>query len=100
MLADPAALEPYQKRDQPFPVDAIVLKEEYEFTDVTCQGPILQWTVMSRLEAMSSEKTLDWRWQRVDKNRHVVSQNASRCYNCHAGCTDALGGYEYTCTVP
>ena len=99
-MPDPAAKDPYLNRDQPFPTDAVLLKEEYDFSDTTCSGEILRWTVMSRLEQGSSPDTLDWRWQTVDPERHVVEQDPPRCQGCHSGCTAATDGYEGTCTVP
>src|SRR5688500_17982290 len=46
ILADPElAMPAYLGRDQPFPVGAVLLKEEYDFGDDTCDGDILQWTV-------------------------------------------------------
>lgn len=100
ILADPAALAPYQDRAEPFPVGAVVLKEEYDFSDLACEGPIKQWTVMTRLAEGSSPDTLDWAWQRVDKQRQVVSEDEPRCINCHTGCGVAPEGYEGTCAVP
>ena len=100
ILASPSALEPYQNRAAPFPVDAVVLKEEYDFGDLTCEGPIKQWTVMRRLPDDSSPDTLDWAWQRVDLDRNVVDQDASRCIGCHTACGMPPDGYEWTCALP
>lgn len=100
ILASPTALEPYQGRVEPFPVDAIVLKEEYEFGDLTCSGPIKQWTVMRRLETGSSPETLDWAWQRVDVGRNVLDQDKPLCIGCHQGCGMAPEGYDWTCAMP
>jgi hypothetical protein len=100
ILASPSALEPYQGRALPFPDEAVVLKEEYDFGDLTCEGPIKQWTVMRRLPAGSSPDTLDWAWQRVDLSRKVLDEDADRCINCHSGCGLAPDGYEGTCAMP
>lgn len=100
ILASPDALEPYQGRVEPFPVDAVVIKEEYDFGDITCEGPIKQWTVMTRLPDGSSPDTLDWAWQRVDLSRKVVDEDAARCINCHSGCGNLPDGYEGTCAMP
>jgi hypothetical protein len=100
ILASPSALGPYQGRVDPFPVDAVVLKEEYDFGDLTCAGPVKQWTVMRRLPDDSSPDTLDWSWQRVDADRNVVDQDASRCIGCHQSCGVAPDGYEWTCALP
>jgi len=40
VLADPRAVDAYRLRDRPFPTGAVVLKEEYDFSDDTCTGPI------------------------------------------------------------
>lgn len=100
ILASPSALAPYQDRMEPFPVDAVVLKEEYEFDDPTCEGPIKQWTVMRKLAEGSSPDTLDWTWQTVDLERNVVDQDEASCFGCHAGCGVAPDGYEGTCAIP
>jgi hypothetical protein len=100
ILADPAARTPYEGRVVPFPVDAVVLKEEYDFGDTTCEGPIKQWTVMQKLAAESSPDTLDWSWQRVDGDRMVVEEDPPRCIGCHTGCGVAPDGYDGTCAVP
>ncbi|MCA9620462.1 MAG: cytochrome P460 family protein [Myxococcales bacterium] len=100
ILADPAALGPYRDRTAPFPEGAVVLKEEFEFDDVTCEGPIKQWTVMVRLADGAATDQLDWRWQRVTPTREVAAEDEARCSACHSGCTPAAGGYEWTCAVP
>jgi hypothetical protein len=100
ILAGPSALEPYQGRLTPFPVDAVVLKEEYDFGDLTCEGPIKQWTVMQRLPTGSSPSTLDWTWQRVDAQRKVLDTDVPRCIGCHTACGVGPDGYEGTCAVP
>jgi hypothetical protein len=100
ILADAAAFGPYSKRDQPFPVGAVVLKEEFDIADTNCTGPIKQWTVMKRLAKGSAPKTLDWAWEQVDTKRNVVGRDTPRCIGCHTGCTPAENGYENTCAVP
>lgn len=100
VLASPDALAPYQDRDQPFFAGAVVLKEEYDFGDSSCSGPIKQWTVMVKQAQGSAPAALDWKWQQVDAQRNVDSEDAAGCINCHSGCTDTSGGYDYTCTVP
>ncbi len=100
ILADPQALGPYTRRDGPFPVGAIVLKEEFDFADTGCAGPVTQWTVMQRLEDGAAPDQLDWRWQRVDADRKVTGDGEPRCAGCHAGCDAAADGHDWTCAVP
>ncbi len=100
ILASPEALEPYMTRGMPFPEGAVVVKEEYEFGDIACEGPIKQWTVMRRLADDSSPDTLDWAWQRVDFDRHVRSSDEPRCIGCHMGCGVAPDGHDWTCALP
>lgn len=100
ILAGPTALEPYQSRSEPFPVGALLLKEEYDFGDVDCSGPIVQWTVMQRVAEGSAPDLLDWNWQRVDSERAVVDVDGPRCVNCHTGCGAAPDGYQGTCALP
>jgi hypothetical protein len=100
VLADPIALAAYENRDEPFPIGATVVKEEYEFGDTTCEGPIQQWTVMQKLEVGSSTATLDWSWQRVDALRVVLDADERRCISCHTACGRPPDGYDGTCTIP
>jgi hypothetical protein len=100
ILVDPSGREAYEGRTVPFPEGAVVLKEEYDFGDVTCEGPIKQWTVMRRLPDGSSPDTLDWAWQRVDLQREVVEEDAARCIGCHQSCGQAPDGYGWTCAMP
>ena len=98
VLADDLALAAYRDREEPFPVGAIVLKEEYDFGDVTCSGTVLQWSVMERLPE-GNDDLKNWHWQQIDITGAVVSDNAVRCAGCHGDCV-APDGYENTCTVP
>jgi Cytochrome P460 len=99
VLADPAALEPYQARDADFPVGSVVLKEEHDFGDADCSGAPVRYTVMTRLAAGSSPSTLDWYWQDVDATRKVVTEDGPLCIGCHTGCGVPPDGYQGTCTV-
>lgn len=100
VLADPAALAPYQDRAEPFPVGATIVKEQYDFGDSDCSGPIVRWTIMQRLEDGSAPADLDWAWEALDADFHV-EQDADLigCPECHMGC-DPPGGYMGTCTEP
>lgn len=100
MLVDPTAERAYQQRDTPFPVAAVVLKEEYEFSDIDCEGPVLQWTVMRRLAEGSGEDTSGWAWQRVNSERRVMSEDDARCTSCHSSCGRPPDGYQGTCSIP
>ena len=100
VLADPAALAPYQTRSAPFPPGAIVLKAEHDFADDDCTGPVVEWTVMTRLAAGTAPGLLDWSWQRVDGDRRVVSEDEPRCAGCHADCGGPPDGHDGTCAVP
>ena len=100
ILADPAALVPYDGRVEPFPEGAIVLKEEYDFGDIACAGEIIEWTVMQRLPTGSSASTLDWAWQELDADRRVLTEDEPRCISCHQGCGVPPDGYDGTCASP
>ena len=100
VLADPTALAAYEDRSEPFPEGAVVIKEEYEFGDIDCTGPIKQWTAMEKLPVGSAPDMLDWRWQRVDADGIVVAEDTPRCAGCHSVCGMPPDGYDGTCTVP
>jgi hypothetical protein len=98
VLADVLAFGPYVNRDALFPEGALLVKEEYDFADGDCSGEIVQWTVMSRLALGASLELGEWRWQRVDRDRNVLSQDDSRCFGCHMDCVQP-DGFESTCAV-
>ena len=100
VLTHPGATEAYRDRAVPFPEGSIVVKEEYDFPDGECSGPILQWTVMVRLAEGSSPSTLDWRWQKIKNDRTVATQDEPRCIACHTQCGVPPDGYQGTCALP
>lgn len=98
IFANALALDPYVNRNGPFPVGAMLVKEHYDWDDPTCAGDILQWTVMEKLMDGASPEHGDWRWQRVDRERNVVTQDDGRCFACHVDCIEP-DGYRTTCAV-
>ena len=100
VVASPDALAAYNGRTAPFPTGAIVLKEEYAESDTACAGPIVQFTVMQKLEPGSSPETLDWTWQEVNGDHRTVDTQIQRCIGCHTNCGKPPEGYDGTCTVP
>ena len=97
ILASPDAVTPYTSRDGGFPTGSIVLKEERDFGDTTCTGPILQWTVM---KVQADGGVEGWHWQKVSPDRHVLTTNEPKCTACHATCGQPPDGYAGTCAVP
>ena len=93
-------MTPYTGRGQPFPTGAIVLKEQYKNSDTSCAGPIVDFTVMQKLDVGSSPGTLDWSWQKVSGDHHTVNTDIGRCTDCHVACGKPPDGYDGTCTVP
>jgi hypothetical protein len=102
VLASPDALQPYTTHTAPFPTGAIVLKEEYGTNDTACAGPIINYTVMQKLDAGTSPETIGWTWQDVDASFRVKrdSENIARCIGCHTDCGKPPDGYDGTCTLP
>jgi hypothetical protein len=100
VLSDPATAADYQSRMDGFAEGAVVVKEEYDFSDPDCTGDIQRWTVMVREPEGSSPDTLGWHWQKVDAARNVVTDNEARCVNCHTTCGVPPEGYLGTCAVP
>lgn len=99
VLASPDAVTAYTGRTAPFPVGAILLKEERDDADTVCTGPIVNFTVMQKLADGTDPQQLDWTWQEVDPAMHVRATNPPQCSQCHTSCV-APDGYEHTCTVP
>ena len=100
VLTDEAATPVYQSRSGSFPEGSVVLKEEYDPADVTCEGPIQRWTRMERRPEDSAAQDLGWRWQVFDAQRRTVATSAQECTGCHASCGVAPDGYEGTCALP
>ncbi|MCX4241357.1 cytochrome P460 family protein [Paraliomyxa miuraensis] len=100
ILVDPSGLAAYEGRAEPFPEGSVVMKEEYDFGDVSCSGEIVQWTVMRKLAEGSGEPTLGWQWQELDLDRRVVEEDGQRCIACHTGCGVPPDGYDGTCSIP
>ncbi len=95
VLTDPAGLGPYLDRSTPFPIGAVVLKEEFGFGDATCSEEIVRWTVMRKNG--TSNGASGWDWQSVSADRVVTGRDEGGCIGCHSTCTV---GYDYTCTDP
>jgi len=107
VFADPLALEPYTNRDNPFPEGAIVVKPQYGPNDKSCASDIIQWTVMQKLGDADggSFATDGWHWQRLDARRKLLTDNDTRCIDCHTDCggpesPNNFYGYQYTCSAP
>jgi hypothetical protein len=99
VLTDPEATFPYAERTTSFPEGAVVLKEQYDFSDSDCTGPIVAWTVMVKNAAATD--TLGWDWQRVSADRRVLETNGARCVGCHSACSGPPeAGYDHTCEEP
>lgn len=96
ILASPDAIDAYTNRT-PIPTGAVLVKEQYDFSDDACSGPILELATIRRDPAAT--ETLGWRWQRVAPDREVLTEDESRCYGCHDDCL-APDGFEFTCAVP
>jgi hypothetical protein len=94
VLAEPAIAAIYQARSEPFPVGAVILKEEYDFSDDTCSDELAWWSVMKKTDA-------GWTFQRVAPDRSVTSENDSRCVGCHTTmCGVPPDGFDGTCAMP
>ncbi|HEU0037019.1 MAG TPA: cytochrome P460 family protein [Kofleriaceae bacterium] len=101
VMASPEALGPYTDRVSKFPTGAIVLKEQYDDGDTACAGPILEYTVMQKLDVGSATAELDWAWQEVTASTFKTKTiDAGQCVACHKDCITPPDGYDGTCTTP
>jgi hypothetical protein len=100
VLADPAALAPYQDQMTAFPVDSIVLKVEYGDNDITCVEEPIGFTVMKRLAPGTDSANLDWVWQELDGDKKDIETPVIKCVRCHEDCIAPPDGYVGTCTQP
>lgn len=99
VLAAPDAMAVYQARNAPFAAGAVVLKPQYDSTDMTC-SEILYFTVMQKLEPGSSPDTLDWAWQKVGPDGKPMEADLQRCIACHTGCGKPPEGHDGVCAEP
>jgi hypothetical protein len=98
IVAAPDALDSYLDRLVAFPEGAIVLKEEFDGSDMDCTGTIIGFTVMRKLAAGTAPEDLDWEWQETDRTSKPVQTDLQRCIQCHTGCgVPAEGGFDGTC---
>jgi hypothetical protein len=93
VLVSPDAYAPYADRSAPFPVGSIVLKEQYDPSDLDCAEPLQQFTVMQKLDD-------GWAWQQTDADLHEVDVKIENCINCHDVCGKPPQGYDGTCAEP
>ena len=105
IFVDPTAAPTYAARDAAFPIGTLIVKEQYDFADDNCTGPILQWTAAQHVKESDDVLTdhLGWVWQRINRRPHGVlsRRHLARCYGCHKDCTDpTMNGYRYTCSQP
>jgi hypothetical protein len=100
VLASPDAFVAYTDRVAPFPIGAIVLKEEYDGSDEACAGPVERFTVMQKLEVGASPSTLDWKWEEAGANRRTIEIDVMACTRCHMDCRQPPEGYDSTCAMP
>lgn len=98
VLASPEAAGPYTLRNEPFPVGAILLKEEY--IDDQCSD-LDRFTAMKREPNGYAPGAGDWHWQRVNKDGSVeLDGKLPSCSGCHQGCGVPPDGHDWTCAVP
>lgn len=99
ILADASAAGPYLAREGQIPEGAMLIKEQYDASDQTCAGEIVQWTLAKRLPIGSSPETLDYEWQRVLADGRV-DDDSQGCVNCHSDCGVPPDGFDGTCALP
>lgn len=100
VVASPSALVPYMNRTDPFPLGAVLLKEQYDRLDTSCKGPVLDYSVMLRVTSGNGPELMDWDWQHVSSDRAVLSEDIGRCTRCHMNCAVQGVGYAGTCEEP
>jgi len=93
VYAPPATAAIYLARTDPFPIDSLIVKEEYDFTDDACAEDLTWWSAMKKTSA-------GWVFQRVASDRSVIEDtDLERCINCHSACVPP-DGFDGTCAVP
>lgn len=97
VLADDLAHDIYLNWNAPYPVDATLLKLEYD--DAACTV-LMGYTLMKKLAKDADPARHNWLWQRVDLQRHVIDGGAVLpCVDCHVHhCKEADNtGFDLTC---
>lgn len=99
IFADPTSLDAYMTRTGNIPEGGLLLKEQYDPSDETCEGPIMQWTLMKRLPVGTDPEALDYAWQRVYDTGEVIERYKG-CFECHTTCGVPPDGFDGTCALP
>jgi hypothetical protein len=97
--ANPAAVAPYEAREERLPDGSVFVKEEY--MDPLCAGDLRRWTVMRREDDLYPE--LDgWHFQTTDPTGAVLEDGATEdCVTCHLNeCGGTESGFDGTCADP
>lgn len=98
VLADALAVGPYLTRGAPFPVGAVLVKEDY--ADAGCTA-LKGFAVMKREPPGYDPEAGDWHWQRIKPGGRIVDDGrVTGCRSCHARCNPGDGGFDSTCAKP
>lgn len=91
IFAAPDAVASYLERQMPFPVGAVLVKQEY--ADPGCSD-LVGYTAMRKERAEGGVQA--WGWQRVSPAGAVEFIERERCASCHESCVTPLG-HDHTC---
>lgn len=92
------ALEAYTTREERYPPGAALLKAEYDDPDCTS---LIDYVLMERLGPGEAPENLEWRWERYDPERNIMTDRRfepETCINCHVcHCGAPPYGWQLTC---
>lgn len=97
VFASASAQLPYAilNASAPYPVDAHIVKLEYD--DADCQN-VLGMTSMRKLERGRNPSGYDWNWQKLTAAGEVLEEGApQRCLFCHKHHCAPPWGFDLTC---
>ncbi len=90
-----SSAETYQAGPFPFLPGTLVVKEQ--FADAKCQSSA-GWTLMRKEAPGYDPLASDWRWIRLDSDRHLMKEGKLKeCSSCHVSQCKAR---DFTCTEP
>jgi len=81
--ADPTSAQAYLDEENPLPIGAVVVKEEFEGVDCLTDSELVRWRPMRKEAPGFDPEHGDWAWQWVEADRSVLLNDKTTCIGCH-----------------
>ncbi len=81
--ADPTSAQAYRDEENPLPVGAVIIKEEFEGVDCDTDEELIRWRPMRKQAPGFDPEHGDWAWQWVNADGTVPFNDKATCIGCH-----------------